>query len=140
MRRRRWRGHLSAADQAELWRRWRQGEPVNARALDRRRSVFGASWPGPVASPRSCDGAGANAAHARDGSVLSAFADKALHRAYLPNTPVVSVTSFHVFFLRVTVHVVVVTIGGVSAVEITTGPLKRACSPSGGGGLTTSAI
>jgi hypothetical protein len=41
MRRRRWRGHLRAADQAELWRRWRQGEPLNAiaRALDRRRSV-----------------------------------------------------------------------------------------------------
>lgn len=41
MRRRRWRGHLSSADQAELWRRWRQGEPLNAiaRALDRRRSV-----------------------------------------------------------------------------------------------------
>ena len=41
MRRRRWRGYLSAADQAELWRRWRQGEALNAiaRALDRRRSV-----------------------------------------------------------------------------------------------------
>jgi IS30 family transposase len=41
MRRRRRRGHLSAADQAELWRRWRQGEPLNAiaRALDRWRSV-----------------------------------------------------------------------------------------------------
>src|SRR4029077_17811297 len=41
MRRRRWRGSLSSADQAELWRRWRQGEPLNAiaRALDRRRSV-----------------------------------------------------------------------------------------------------
>ena len=41
MRRRKWRGHLSSADQAELWRRWRQGEPLNAiaRALDRRRSV-----------------------------------------------------------------------------------------------------
>ena len=24
------RGHLSSADQAELWRRWRQGEPLNA--------------------------------------------------------------------------------------------------------------
>ncbi len=34
-------GHLSAADQAELWRRWRQGEALNAiaRAIDRRRSV-----------------------------------------------------------------------------------------------------
>jgi len=41
MRRRRWRGSLSSADQAELWRRWRQGDAVNAiaRALDRRRSV-----------------------------------------------------------------------------------------------------
>ena len=59
MRRRRWRGHLSPADQAELWRRWRQGEPLNAiaRALDRRRSVVSASWPGRVASPRSPAGA-----------------------------------------------------------------------------------
>src|SRR5262245_22844649 len=40
MRRRRWR-HLSMAEQAELWRRWRQGDAINAiaRALDRRRSV-----------------------------------------------------------------------------------------------------
>src|SRR5262245_7933680 len=40
MRRRRWR-HLSTAEQAELWRRWRQGEAINAiaRALDRRHSV-----------------------------------------------------------------------------------------------------
>jgi transposase, IS30 family len=41
MRRRRWRGHLSPADQEELWRRWRQGESLRAiaRALDRRRKV-----------------------------------------------------------------------------------------------------
>jgi IS30 family transposase len=42
MRRRRWRGHLSPAEQDELWRRWRQGEALRAmaRALDRRREVL----------------------------------------------------------------------------------------------------
>ena len=40
------------------------------------------------------------------------------------NMPVVSVTSFHVFFLRDTVQVVVVT-KDVSSVEIATGPAKH---------------
>ena len=42
MRRRRWRGHLSRAEQDELWQRWRQGEALSAiaRALDRRREVL----------------------------------------------------------------------------------------------------
>src|SRR6478752_1336470 len=41
MQRRKWRGALSPGDRDELWRRWRQGEPLNAiaRVLDRRRSV-----------------------------------------------------------------------------------------------------
>ena len=41
MRRRKWRGHLSPAEQDELWRRWRRGESLRAiaRALDRRRKV-----------------------------------------------------------------------------------------------------
>jgi IS30 family transposase len=60
MRRRRWRGHLSRAEQDELWQRWRQGEALSAiaRALDRRREVLhrvlaGTGGVTPVARRRS---------------------------------------------------------------------------------------